>query len=97
MSQLKLITGIPQYYALFWDQTPPFEIVKAYVKRIWAHFEIDQIIQVRKGLYLVRFVHLQDKLTVERRGFFFFGNKPFVIKGWNADLDLDIDNMTFLP
>ena len=76
---------------------PPFEIVKAYVKQIWAHFEIDQIIQVRKGLFLVWFVHLQDKLTVERRGFFFFGNKPFVIKGWNADLDLDIDNMTFLP
>ena len=59
-------------------ENPPFEIIKGYIKRIWANYKIDQIIQVRKGLFLVRFIHLQDKLVVEKRGFYYFDNKPFV-------------------
>ena len=76
---------------------PPFEIVKMFIKKFWAQYEIDQIMQVRKGLFLVRFVHLTDKIIVEKRGFYFFGNKPFVVKGWNADLELNIDHMKTLP
>ena len=68
-----------------------------FIKKIWAQYELDQIIQVRKGLFLVRFVHVLDKISVEKRGFYFFGNKPFVVKGWNADLELNIDHMKTPP
>jgi len=76
---------------------PPYEIIKSFIKKLWAQYEIDQIIQVRKGLFLVRFVHLNDKISAEKRGFHFFGNKPFVVKGWNADLELNIEHMKSLP
>ena len=36
---------------------PPFEIMKGYLKRIWANLEIDRILYVRKGVFLVRFAH----------------------------------------
>ena len=51
---------------------PPFEVIKGFVNRIWAAFKIDKIIQVRRGVFLVRFVNLQDKIAVEKRGLYFF-------------------------
>ena len=39
---------------------PSFEVIRGFIKGIWAAFEIDKIIQVRKGVFLVRFVYIQD-------------------------------------
>ncbi|KAJ8435470.1 hypothetical protein Cgig2_021103 [Carnegiea gigantea] len=64
---------------------PPYEVIKGFVQRIWADFEIDKILMVRKGLFLVRFVQLQDKLT------------PFIVKGWNPDMDINTESIQFLP
>jgi len=30
---------------------PPFEVIKGFVNRIWAAFEVDKIIQVRRGYF----------------------------------------------
>ncbi|KAJ8440383.1 hypothetical protein Cgig2_019372 [Carnegiea gigantea] len=76
---------------------PPFEIIQNYIRKIWAHYEIDKILQVRKGLFLVCFVHHQDKTTVESKGFYFFGNKPFVVKGWNPELEMHTENLKSIP
>jgi len=45
---------------------PSFEIIKGFLKRIWAAYEIDKILYVRKGVFLVWFVHLNDKQAVEK-------------------------------
>ncbi|KAJ8419231.1 hypothetical protein Cgig2_010818 [Carnegiea gigantea] len=37
----------------------------------------------------------QAYCRIER--FLFFDNKPFVVKGWNADLDIKIENLKSLP
>ena len=76
---------------------PPLEIIQKYIRRLWAQFEIDQILQIRRGIFLVRFIHQQDQLSVLRRGFYFFGNKPLVVKGWNADLTMNTDNLKSIP
>ncbi|KAJ8421613.1 hypothetical protein Cgig2_010180 [Carnegiea gigantea] len=76
---------------------PPFEIIQNYIRKIWAHYEIDKILQVRKGLFLARFVHHQNKTTVESKGFYFFGNKPFVVKGWNLELEMHTGNLKSIP
>ncbi|KAJ8424252.1 LOW QUALITY PROTEIN: hypothetical protein Cgig2_007178 [Carnegiea gigantea] len=55
---------------------PPFE-------RIWASFELDKILQIRRGVFLVRFVHLQDKMQVRKRGIYCFDRKPFLLPGLN--------------
>ena len=45
---------------------PPSEIIQGFIKRIWGAFEIDKILQVRKGVFLIRFGNLQDKLAIKK-------------------------------
>ncbi|KAJ8419375.1 hypothetical protein Cgig2_022175 [Carnegiea gigantea] len=52
--------------------------MKGFFNRIWANYAIDKILYVRKGVFLVRFVHLQDKNAVEKRGCYFFDSKPML-------------------
>jgi len=76
---------------------PPFEVMKGYFNRIWANYDIDKIMYVRKGVFLVRFVHLQDKIVVEKRGCYFFDSKPMLVKGWNPSMDLQTESIRSLP
>ncbi|KAJ8419449.1 hypothetical protein Cgig2_023655 [Carnegiea gigantea] len=76
---------------------PPYEVIKGFVQQIWADFEIDKILMVRKGLFLVRFVQLQGKLTVEKRGLYYFDRKPFIVKGWKPDMDINAESIQSLP
>ncbi|KAJ8419487.1 hypothetical protein Cgig2_008717 [Carnegiea gigantea] len=75
----------------------PFVVIKGFINPIWAAYEIDKILMVKKGLFLVRFIHLQDKLTVERRGIYYFDKKPFLVKGWYPEMDLDTESIKSLP
>ncbi|KAJ8432350.1 hypothetical protein Cgig2_021120 [Carnegiea gigantea] len=76
---------------------PPFEVMKGFLTRIWAKFTIDRILYVRKGMFLVRFDTLQDKLAVEKRGVYFFDSKPMLVKGWNPTMDLHTETIRSLP
>ena len=76
---------------------PPFEVMKGYFNRIWAAYAIDRILYVRKGVFLVRFANLQDKIAVEKRGFYFFDSKPMLVKGWNPHMDLQSETIRSLP
>ena len=71
--------------------------MKGFLKRIWANLEIDRILYVRKGVFLVRFAHIQDKIQAERRGFYFFDSKPMLVKGWNPNMDLQAETIRSLP
>lgn len=76
---------------------PPLEVMKGYINRIWGNYEIDKIILVKRGLFLVRFAQLQDKQAVEKRGVYFFDRKPFLVKGWNPEMDLHTESIRSLP
>ena len=76
---------------------PPFEVMKGFFKRIWTNFEIDRILYVRKGVFLVRFAQIQDKIAVEKRGVYFFDSKPMLVKGWNPSMDLQTESIRSLP
>jgi len=76
---------------------PPFEVMDGFVHRIWTSMDIDKVLMVRKGVFLVRFNNLLDKMTVVQRGFYFFDNKPFIVKSWNEGLTLDISSLQIIP
>jgi len=76
---------------------PPYEIIKRYIARIWAEFSIDKILMIQKGVFLVHFENLKDKEAVVKRGIYFFHSKPFVVKGWSPDLDIQTDRSKTLP
>ena len=37
---------------------PPFEVIQGFIKRIWGMYDIDKVLQVKNGLFLVRFTDL---------------------------------------
>ncbi|KAJ8423884.1 hypothetical protein Cgig2_001550 [Carnegiea gigantea] len=76
---------------------PPFEVMKDFINRICANYEIDKVLQVHKGVFLVRFVSLRDKITVEQRCLYYFDSKPFLVKSWNPKMDLHTETITSLP
>jgi len=59
--------------------------------------DIDKIQVVRKGVFLVRFGNLTDKQVVEKRGFYYFDNKPLLVKSWNPAMDLQTETQKSLP
>ncbi|KAJ8443060.1 LOW QUALITY PROTEIN: hypothetical protein Cgig2_004265 [Carnegiea gigantea] len=76
---------------------PLFEIIHGFIKHICATLGIDKIIQVRKGVFLVRFGNLQDKQLVKKHGVYYFDAKPFLVKGWNPETDMHIETIKFIP
>ncbi|KAJ8426028.1 hypothetical protein Cgig2_015850 [Carnegiea gigantea] len=78
----KPFTGKMLCFVLCWGLTPPFEVMKGFLQRIWASYDIDKILYVRK---------------VESRGFFFFDKKPLLVKGWTPSMELQTEAISSLP
>ncbi|KAJ8426043.1 hypothetical protein Cgig2_021401 [Carnegiea gigantea] len=76
---------------------PLLEVIEGFVRRIWQACEIDKVCLVRKGVFLVRFQNLNDQFTVVQRGVYFFDNKPFIVKPWSEDMDLNTEDLVSLP
>ena len=76
---------------------PPFEVMKGFFNRIWANYAIDKILYVRKGVFMVGFVHLNDKIFVENKGCYFFDNEAMLVKGWIPSMDLQTETIRSLP
>ncbi|KAJ8423185.1 LOW QUALITY PROTEIN: hypothetical protein Cgig2_026633 [Carnegiea gigantea] len=70
---------------------PPFEVIQGFIKRIWAKLAIDKTILVRKGAFLVRFGNIGEK------GVYYFDSKPFIVKGWNPEMDMQTESIISLP
>jgi len=51
-------------------------------------YEIDRILQVRRGVFLVRFLNPEDRDKVLKNGIYHLDSKPFLEKGWNPNMDL---------
>jgi len=64
---------------------------------MWGTLGIDEIINVQRGVLLVQFGNLQDKQMVERREVYYFDSKPFLIKGWNPEMDMHMEEIKSLP
>ena len=58
---------------------PPLEVIEGFVGRIWSAKSIDKVVVARKGVFLVRFLNLQDKVEVTQRRVYFCDKKPFIV------------------
>jgi len=76
---------------------PTFEVLKGFIKRIWAKHAIDKTIMVSKGVFLVQFGNMQDKLEVVKKGVYYFDSKPLIVKGWNPKMDMQMESISSLP
>ncbi|KAJ8419686.1 LOW QUALITY PROTEIN: hypothetical protein Cgig2_007581 [Carnegiea gigantea] len=76
---------------------PPLEVMEGFIRQIWRDLSITKIALVRKGLFLVRFEKEQDKLQVTQRGIYIFDSKPFVVKPWNENMEINLEAMHSIP
>ena len=102
----KLETSDVEDEILYWQSAvlcsvlganPPLAVMQRYFQKIWANYTIDKVLYVRKGVFMVRFANLQDKLAVVTKGCYHFDRKPLLVKGWNPDMDLQTETITSLP
>ncbi|KAJ8453127.1 hypothetical protein Cgig2_008011 [Carnegiea gigantea] len=71
---------------------PPLSVFEGY-----SQYTINKVVTARKGLYLVRFGVMADKEEVLKKRIYYFDRKPFIIKAWNENLDLDTNAIKSLP
>ncbi|KAJ8426671.1 hypothetical protein Cgig2_030090 [Carnegiea gigantea] len=74
----------------------PLGVVDGYVRRIWSQYGIDKVVATHKGIYLVRFKSAQDKEVVLSKCIYYFDQKPFIIKAWNENLELNTSSISSL-
>ena len=75
---------------------PPIHVMEGFIRRIWKKFNVDKVVLVKKGIYLVRFLtmDMRDKVT---SGHFFFESKPMVVKPWSVDMDMEKEEIKSVP
>lgn len=75
---------------------PPIHVMEGFIRRIWKNFNVDKVVLVKKGIYLVRFLtmDMRDKVT---SGHFFFDSKPMIVKPWSVDMDMEKEEIKSVP
>ena len=76
---------------------PPYEVIARYVRRIWSDFAIDKVLLIKKGLSLVRFNEHLAAVIVTQKGAYYFDQKPFIVKAWTFEMEINIDGIASLP
>lgn len=75
---------------------PPAHVMDGFVRRIWRKFNVDKVIMVKKGIYLVRFLtmDMRDKVLL---GHHFFDSKPVIVKPWSVEMDIEKEEVKSVP
>lgn len=76
---------------------PPLSIMEGYFKRIWEKWGIDQIVVLKKGIFIVRFHTLENKTNAMVDGVKMFDEKPLIIQPWGTNMDLRKTNVERVP
>lgn len=64
-----------------------FAVMNGYLRRIWVGRGIDKIMQMDKGLYLIRFHFKEDMGLALLKECLQFDNKPMVVQKWSPDFE----------
>ena len=57
---------------------------------------MDKVVMARKGIFLVRFLAMDTRDKV-LNGYYFFDNKPLIMKPWDVEMDLEKEELRYLP
>ncbi|KAJ8433707.1 hypothetical protein Cgig2_019816 [Carnegiea gigantea] len=76
---------------------PPLEVIDGFIRRIWGNYFRDKVCLVRPGLFLVRFDQNNEQQEVTSKGVFCFNRKPFIVKPWNAEMEINTEEIESLP
>ncbi|XP_056698601.1 uncharacterized protein [Spinacia oleracea] len=75
---------------------PPINVMEGFIRRIWKQLNVDKVVMVRKGVFLVRFLTMDSRDKV-LKGHYFFDSKPLILKPWNSDMNMDTPELQSVP
>ncbi|XP_056695788.1 uncharacterized protein [Spinacia oleracea] len=75
---------------------PPINVMEGFIRRIWKHLNVDKVVMVKRGVFIVRFLTMDSRDKV-LDGHYFFDNKPLIMKPWNSDMDMDKEEVKSVP
>lgn len=75
---------------------PPLNVIEGFINRIWKDLKIDKTAMLSHGMFIVRFLSLEDRdKALNTRPF--FDRKPLIMKPWTADMDLQKGDVKNIP
>ncbi|XP_056697530.1 uncharacterized protein [Spinacia oleracea] len=75
---------------------PPINVMEGFIRRIWKHLNVDKVIMVKRGVFIVRFLTMDSRDKV-LNGHYFFDSKPLIMKPWDSDMDMDKEEVKSVP
>ena len=75
---------------------PPINVMEGFIRRIWKHLNVDKVIMVKRGVFIVRFLTMDSRDKV-LNGHYFFDSKPLIMKPWDSDMDMDREEVKSVP
>lgn len=63
---------------------------------MWGKYDVERIVDLHDGLFLVRFESAEQRDAV-CKGLFFFDKKPLIVRAWKPDIVMDRNAIQHLP
>ncbi|XP_062114662.1 uncharacterized protein LOC133825776 [Humulus lupulus] len=76
---------------------PPLLVFEGFCRRMWKNLGIDKMAIIGHGIFIVRFVTVEQRNQVLNNGILFFDKKPLVMKSWSAQEDFRKESFQKVP
>ncbi|KAL2901261.1 Ribosomal RNA small subunit methyltransferase C [Bienertia sinuspersici] len=77
--------------------SPHVQVMEGFVRRIWKQYRVDKVMNLPKGMYLIRFNTMENRDKVLHHERPFFDSKPMILKPWSEDMDFMQDDIKAIP
>ncbi|KAL2897990.1 putative shell protein 2, partial [Bienertia sinuspersici] len=77
--------------------SPPVQVMEGFIRRIWKQYGVDKVINLPKGMYLIRINSMENRDKVLQHERPFFDSKPMILKPWVEDMDFMQDEIKKIP
>ncbi|KAL2930349.1 hypothetical protein RDABS01_035759 [Bienertia sinuspersici] len=77
--------------------TPPVQVMEGFIRRVWKQYGVDKVINLPKGMYLIRLNTMENRDKILQHEKPFFDSKPMILKQWVEDMDFTQDEIKKIP
>ncbi|KAL2901277.1 Ribosomal RNA small subunit methyltransferase C, partial [Bienertia sinuspersici] len=77
--------------------SPPVQVMEGFIRKIWKQYGVDKVINLPKGMYLIRLNTMKNRDKILQHEKPFFDSKPMIVKPWSEDMDFMQDEIKTIP
>lgn len=76
---------------------PHFKVMEGFAKRIWGSMNVDKIVLIKKGIFVIRFLNKDTKEKAVGSTNLMLDKKPVFVKNWDDDSNLEKIEVVKVP